>query len=199
MRLIENPMIGCDVMSFISLAQISAIMMDGSSDMNEKLKLERGLTTAAAVFCGVAIAFHNAKVEVDGVECPYLLTPSMATINEPDSRDGSYIYITTNPGGFYEMPKPDSRIENGICIYASFDIENPFVEFYYGDIVMCTVTIPKEGIPQITMCDKALLKDAYMQNAYEVISNACTTSITNVEMARLHGYKKGHDAAMNGE
>lgn len=198
MRLVENPIMGCDVMSFISLTQTSAIMMDMSIDMSEKQKLERGLTTVAAVFCGVAVAFHNEKIEVDGIEYTYLLTLSMATIGEPDSRDGAYVYIARNSKAFHEMPKPDSRIEDVICIYASFDIENPFVEFYYGDIKMCTVTIPKEGIPHVTMCDKNILSDEFMSIAYDLINKAATASITNVEMTRLHGYKRGYDAAMNG-
>ena len=191
MKLVENPMIQCDVMSFISLSQSHAVLCDKSLEMNEKQKIQRGLTLAGGIFCGVAIAFNEQKTVVDDVEYSYLLSPSMATIGEPNSRDGAYVYMTRNPGGFYEMPEPDSRIEDGICIYANFDINNPCVEFYYGETLICSVLIG--DVPHMTMCDKNELKDEFMSEAYSLIEKNVQTAITQITITYMAGYKKGLD------
>lgn len=189
MKLLENPMIHCDIMSFISLSQSHAVFCDNSIDMNEKQKIQRGLTLAGGIFCGVAIAFNEQKTVVDDVEYSYMLSPSMATIGEPDSRDGAYVYMTRNPGGFYEMPEPDSRIEDGICIYSNFDINNPCVEFYYGETLICSVSIG--DVPHMTMCDKNELKDEFMSEAYSLIEKNVQSAITQITITYMAGYKKG--------
>lgn len=191
MKLVETPMINCDIMSFISLSQSHAVLYDKSLEMDEKQKIQHGLTLASAIFCSGALAFNDKKTVVDDVEYSYTLTPSMATIGEPDSRDGAYVYISRNPGGFFELPEPDSRIEDVICIYASFDIKKPCVEFYYGETLICSVSI--EGVPHMTMCDKDLLEDEFMSEAYSLIESGVQTAITQITISYMAGYKKGYE------
>lgn len=195
MILVENPMIQCDVMSYISLAQASAAMYDQSLDPKTKQKIHNKTILAGAIFCGVALAFNEKKFIVDDIEYSAILTPSIATIGESDSRDGAYVYITRNQGGFYELPKPDSRIDDVICIYASFDVETPVIEFYYGELLMCSVSIV--DIPHMTMCDKDELKDEFMKQAYSIIETRVQDAIAKVQLSTMAGYKDGYNAALN--
>lgn len=195
MKLVENPMIQCDVMSYISLAQASAAMYDQSLDPKTKQKIQNKTIFVGTIFCGVALAFNEKKFIVDDIEYKIILTPSIATIGEPDSRDGAYVYITRNQGGFYELPKPDSRIDDVICIYASFDVENPVIEFYYGELLMCSVSIV--DIPHMTMCDKDELKDEFMEQAYSIIETNVQDSIAKVQLSYMSGYKDGYNRALN--
>lgn len=198
MKLIENPMIGCDVMSFISLSQISAIQADDSIDVKQIIIHKMFLL--GGIFCEVASKFHQHEFVVDDVKYPVLLTPSMATIGEPDSRDGAYVYITRNPEGFYNIPKPDSRIENVICIYGSFDIENPHVEFYYGELLMCSVsfiTNNNQVVPHIIMCDTDDLKDEFMKQSYQLIQESVQSAIASITLSFMAGYKEGYEKAID--
>lgn len=200
MKLIENPMIACDVMSFITLTQISAIQADDSIDIKQKQIIQHKMLLAGGVFCGVASEFHKYEFIVDDVKYPILISPSMATIGESDSRDGAYVYITRNQGGFYEMPKPDSRIENVICIYGSFDIENPCIEFYYGELLMCSVSIvtnDNQVVPHITMCDTDDLKDEFMKQSYQLIQESAQSAIASITLSFMAGYKEGYEKAID--
>lgn len=198
MKLFENPMVHCDIMSFISLTQASAAMVDESLDQKQKQAVQHRMMLAGAIFCNVAIAFNESKVEHDGVEYPFRLTPSMATIGEPNSRDGAYVYITAQ-GGFKKLPEPDTREDDVICIYANFDVNNPSVEFYYGDLLMCSVSILTNDqiqvLPHMTMCDKDKLEDKWMESAYKIIEEGVQSAITTVHLNFMAGYKKGYEAA----
>lgn len=200
MKLIENAMIGCDMMSVISLSQISAIQADDSIDIKQKQITTPKILLAAGVFGGVASGFHKHEFIVDDVKYPIILSPSIATIGESDSRDGAYVYITRNQGGFYEMPKPDSRIENVICIYGSFDIENPYVEFYYGELLMCSVSFignDSQVVPHITMCDTDDLKDEFMKQSYQLIQESAQSAIASINLSFMAGYKEGYEKAVD--
>ncbi|MBR5296365.1 MAG: hypothetical protein IKU29_00640 [Parabacteroides sp.] len=200
MKLIENEMTRCDLMSVISLSQIGTIQADDSIDIKRKQIIMSKILLAGAVFDGVACGFYKHEFIVDDVRYPILLSPSMATIGEPDSRDGAYVYITRNQGGFYKMPKPDSRIENVICIYGSFDIENPCVEFYYGELLMCSVSFIENGnqvVPHITMCDTDDLKDEFMNQSYQLIQEFAQSAIASINLSFMAGYKEGYEKAAN--
>lgn len=200
MKLIENPMIVCDVMSFISLTQISAIQTDDSVDIKRKQIIVPKILLAASIFCGVASEFHKHEFIVDDVKYPIILSPSMATIGEPFSRDGAYVYITRNQEDFNKIPKPDSRIKNVICIYGSFDIENPCIEFYYGELLMCSVSFIENGnlvVPHITMCDTDDLKDEFMKQSYQLIQESTQSAIASINLNFMAGYKEGYEKAID--
>ena len=200
MKLIENPMTSCDLMSIISLSQISAIQADDSIDITQKQIIVPKILLAAGVFGRVACEFHKREFVVDDVGYPIKLSLSMATIGEPDSRDGAYVYITRNQEGFNKMPKPDSRIENVICIYGNFDIENPCVEFYYGELLMCTVSFiatDNQVVHRMTMCDTDDLKDEFMKQSYQLIQESVPEAIATFSEIFMDGYKEGYEKAAN--
>lgn len=198
MKLVENPMIPCDLMSYISLTQAAAAMYDRTLDAVEQNYIQKGMMLVGSIFCGGAIAVKDTKLNIDGVDCQYWLTPTICTIGEEGSRDGVYAYASINPDTSAGLPEPDSRIDNTVCIYGSFDIKNPFVEFYFGDLLMCKVDIvtnDMQVIPHQVMCDKDKLTNEQMEQTYEAINKGVLDSIAQMNMVYMKGYKEGLDMA----
>ena len=200
MKLVENPMIPCDLMSYISLTQAVAAMNDRTLYPVEQNYIQKGMILVGSIFCGGAIAVKDTKLNIDGVDCQYWLTPTICTIGEEGSRDGVYAYASINPDTSAGLPEPDSRIDNGVCIYGSFDIKKPFVEFYFGDLLMCKVDIvtnDMQVIPHQVMCDKDKLTNEQMEQTYEAINKGVLDAIAQVNMAYVKGRKDGYNMGLN--
>jgi hypothetical protein len=129
-----------------------------------------------------------------------MMTPSMCTIGEPDSRDGCYVYCVSNSEKLPKLPKPDQRIDDVVCIYGSLDLSNPVVEYYYGDTLIGKVEILVDGnqaIPHQTMCDEEVLTSDEMHQVYDIINQGILDAIAQVNINQMRGYKAGRDAAQS--
>ena len=193
MKFIENPLIGNmpDLMTYLSLTQAGAAMYDETISFYDKQIIDAKTIYTSAAFCNAAI-----KLQDSG----YILTPSMCTIGEPDSRDGVYIYCISKDKPRPKRPEPDQRIDGAICIYGSLDLSNPVVEYYYGDTLLGKVEILVDGnqaIPHQTMCDKESLTSDEMCEAYDIINQGILDGIAQVKINQIRGFQYGMDAAQS--
>lgn len=193
MKFIENPLVKGmpDLMSYLSITQAGFAMYDETISFQDKQIVNAKTMHMSTEFCNVAIKLNDAG---------YMMTPSMCSIGESDSRDGCYVYCVSNAEKLPKLPKPDQRIDDVVCIYGSLDLSNPVVEYYYGDTLIGKVEILVDGnqaIPHQTMCDKEVLTSDEMHQVYDIINQGILDAIAQVNINQMRGYKAGRDAAQS--
>ena len=178
-----------DLMTLITLGQSQYKMFNTELPFDEKMKISDKMTIIGAVFCGTVIHI-NEKTNNE-----YKMSSTIATINEPGFRDGVYCYVLKNPPPM--VPEPDSRIEDGYSFYGSYDINEPFVEIWFGETLVCkieTVASSDRYIAHPVMCEKSMVPE----DVYNMVNEGILTSITQLNLTTLAGYKAGLNEFMGG-
>lgn len=193
MKLMEIPNGGMDMMTIMCLGQTTYMHFDPSLTMDEKMETYDRVSMIGTLFCGVALHLMQ-SYESEG----FKLGNSMLSINEDGIRDGVYVYMTKNPDP-YTVPELDKPIDGGFMIYGCYDMSDPFIEIWFSDTLVCTLktaTANGKVIVQPSMIDVNNVDDKQLKEMVPIISGGIMNSLTQLNLARLSGYKAGQKAAM---
>lgn len=193
MKLMEIPNGGMDMMTIMCLGQTTYMHFDPSLTMDEKMETYDRVSMIGTLFCGVALHLVQ-SYESEG----FKLGNSMMSINEDGIRDGVYVYMTKDPDP-YIVPELDKPIDGGFMIYGCYDMSDPFIEIWFSNTIVCTLktTTSSNGrvIVQPHMIDVNNVDDK-LKEMVPIISGGIMNSLTQLNLARLSGYKAGQKAAM---
>lgn len=189
----EIPNGGIDLMTLMCLGQTTYMHFDPSLTMDEKMETYDRVSMIGTLFCGVALHLMQ-SYESEG----FKLGNSMMAINEDGIRDGVYVYMTkdTDP---YTVPELDKPIDGGFMIYGCYDMSDPFIEIWFSNTIVCTLkttTLKGRVIVQPAMIDVNNVDDKQLKEMVPIISGGIMNSLTQLNLARLSGYKAGQKAAM---
>lgn len=189
----EIPNSGIDLMTIMCLGQTTYMQFDQEYTMEEKMETYDRVTMIGTLFCGVALHLMN-SYESEG----FKLGNSMMAINEEGIRDGVYVYMTKNPD-MYSIPELDKPVDGGFMMYGCYDMADPFIEIWFSDKLICTLrTTTTNGrvIVQPHMIDVNNVDDKQLKEMVSIISGGIMNSLTQLNLARMSGYKAGQKAAM---
>jgi hypothetical protein len=193
MKLMEIPNGGMDMMTIMCLGQTTYMHFDQSLTMDEKMETYDRVSMIGTLFCGVALHLMQ-SYESEG----FKLGNSMMSINEEGIRDGVYVYMTKDPDP-YTVPELDKTIDGGFMMYGCYDMADPFIEIWFSDKLICTLkTATTNGrvIVQPHMIDVSNVDDKQLKEMVPIISGGIMNSLTQLNLARMSGYKAGQKAAM---
>ena len=193
MKLIElKPQKQIDLMSTMMLGQSMYATIDPSITRAEALIINKKAQLIGAIFCGVAISL---------TENGYSVSPTLMSINEPDTRDGIYCYaISSDPTGLGLPLKMDMRIEDGFCIYGTVDLNDPRIEIYYGSELICVVNIITDDVQVVPKVSDTKADDSDMSDElHKLVMDSINENIMKLNIAFAAGYKAGMEAAFGEE
>ena len=82
-------------------------------------------------------------------------------------------------------------------IYGCYDMSDPFVEVWFSDTLVCTIkttTVDGKVITKPTMVDPSNVDDEQIKEMIPIISGGIMNSLTQMNLSRMAGYKKGQKA-----
>lgn len=183
MKLIElRPQGQIDLMSTMMLGQAMYSHIDRALSPAEIKVFDEKSNLIGAIFCGVAISLN---------ENGFIVSPTLMSINEPNSRDGVYVYAskTRDPN----MLTLDSRID-GFCIYGTVDLTEPKIEIFYGEELVFAVNIIVDGTQVVPKIEEHP-SDSLNDDIRKIIIDSINENIMKIHIAFAAGYKAGMEAA----
>jgi len=175
------------------LGQTTYMHFDNSLTIEEKIETHERISMIGTLFCGVALHLMQ-SYESKG----FKLGNSMMAINEEGIRDGVYVYMTKDPDP-YTVPELDKPIDGGFMIYGCYDMSDPFIEIWFSNIMVCTLKTATDNgrvIVKPSMIDVNNVDDKQLKEMIPIISGGIMNSLTQLNLAKLSGYKAGRKAAM---
>lgn len=187
MKLIElRPQRQIDLMSTMMLGQSMYAQFDDSlSNKDEELLIKKA-QLLGAIFCGTAITLS---------ENGFMVSPSLMSIGESDSRDGVYVYATTNNEQF--TLKMDKRIPDGFCIYGTINLDEPKLEIYYGEELAFNVVFCVDGLQVVPKIEEH--ESSLSDELRKLISDSINEHIMKIHISFAAGFKAGMEAAAEEE
>ena len=189
MKLVEIPG-SIDLMTILAIGQAYYKRFETfeNGDVTaEALAINEKMMAIGCAFCGTALHIQNI------LGGKYVLTPTVAYIGEEGFRDGVCSYCILDPD-MNVLPEYDSRIDNAFCFFGSYDLDQPFVEIWYGDVLVCkaeTTFVNGHWCIHSTMCDESLVD----HDIYDLVNNSILDAITRLNMSKIAGYKYGKELA----
>lgn len=191
MKLIElKPQGQIDLMSTMMLGQGMYASIDPSISDVDRLVINKKAQLIGAIFCGVAISLF---------ENHFNTSPTLMSINEPDTRDGIYCYATkSDPEGL--TSNMDMRIKDGFCIYGTVDLHDPRIEIYYGNALICMVNMITDGVQVVPKVSETRTEDSTISDEdFKIVMDSINENIMKLNIAFAAGYKAGMEAALGEE
>jgi hypothetical protein len=189
MKLVEIPG-SIDLMTILTIGQVYYKKFEAFKMADvaaEAFSINEKMMSIGCSFCGTALHIQNILGD------KYVLTPTVAYIGEEGFRDGVCSYCILDPD-MNVLPEYDSRIDNAFCFFGSYDLDQPFVEIWYGDVLVCkaeTTFINGHWCIHSTMCDESLVD----HDIHDLVNNSILDAITRLNMVKMAGYKYGKDLA----
>ena len=189
MKLVEIPG-SIDLMTILAIGQAYYKRFETFKDGDaaaEALSINEKMMAIGCAFCGTALHIQNM------LGGKYVLTPTVAYIGEEGFRDGVCSYCISDPD-MNVLPEYDSRIDGAFCFFGSYDIDQPYVEIWYGDVLVCkaeTTFINGHWCIHSTMCDESLVD----HDIHDLVNNSILDAITKLNITKMAGYKHGKDLA----
>ena len=193
MKLIElKPQNQIDLMSTMMIGQSMYASVDPNLSDVDRLIIGKKAHLIGTIFCGVAVSLN---------ENGYKISPTLMSINEPDTRDGVYCYaIKSDPKTEGIIPKMDMRIEDGFCIYGTVDLHDPRIEIYYGSALICVVNMITDEVQVIPKVSETRTEDSTISDAdFKIVIDSINENIMKLNIAFAAGFKAGMEAASGEE